>query len=211
MEEFFMKQYFKIISFILILTVAMMSVCIVGASADSTYTPPEEFIYGDVDMDGEVTVRDATLIQKGVAGIVYLTAVQKYLAVADSENFSVRNATAIQKHLAGLDTASSVDKVVEMAYTDKFSGAIDDDALFDYSLIFIQTKSNEYEYTLEDFPEFKFDKITYWKPVHANYTICELYLREPSRKNVIKAIEALDYRANFDIENIIPNYADTPA
>ncbi len=206
-----MKQYFKIISFILIISVMMASVCVFGASAESTYTPPEEFIYGDVDMDGEVTVRDATLVQKGVAGIVYLTAVQKYLAVADSENFSVRNATAIQKHLAGLDTASSVDKVVEMAYTDKFSGAIDDDALFDYSLIFIQTKSNEYEYTLEDFPEFEFDRITYRKPVYANYAICNLYLSEPSRENVLKAIKALDYRANFDIENIIPNYADTPA
>ncbi len=206
-----MKQYFKIISFILIISVMMANVCVFGASAESTYTLPEEFIYGDVDMDGEVTVRDATLVQKGVAEVVYLTAVQRYLADTEGEGFSVRNATAIQKHLAGLDTASSVDEVVKMTYTDKFSSKVPEDAEFDYSLILVQTKSNEYEYTLEDFPEFEFDRITYRKPVYANYAICNLYLSEPSRENVLKAIKALDYRANFDIENMIPNYADIEA
>ena len=107
-----MKQYFKIISFFLIISVMMASVCVFGASAESTYTPPEEFIYGDVDMDGEVTVRDATLVQKGVAEVVYLTAVQRYLADTEGEGFSVRNATAIQKHVAGMETGYPIAKPV---------------------------------------------------------------------------------------------------
>ena len=204
-----MKQYFKIISFILIISVMMASVCVFGASADSTYTPPEEFIYGDVDMDGEVTIRDATLVQKGVAEVVYLTAVQRYLADTEGEGFSVRNATAIQKHLAGLDTTSSVDEVVKMTYTDKFSGAIDDDALFDYSLIMVMSKHLEFEYTLEDFPEFEFDKITSIGSVDRNFLDYCLYLREPTRENVLKAIEVLDYRANLDIKSVDPNYIFT--
>ena len=204
-----MKQYFKIISLILIISVMMASVCVFGASAESTYTPPEEFIYGDVDMDGEVTIRDATLVQKGVAEVVYLTAVQRYLADTEGEGFSVRNATAIQKHLAGLDTASSVDEVVEMTYSDKFSSAIDDDAVFDYSLIMVMSKHLEFEYTLEDFPEFEFDKITSIGSVDRNFLVYCLYLREPTRENVLKAIEVLDYRANLDIKSAEPNYIFT--
>ena len=204
-----MKQYFKIISFILIISVMMASVCVFGASADSTYTPPEEFIYGDVDMDGEVTVRDATLVQKGVAEVVYLTAVQRYLADTEGEGFSVRNATAIQKHLAGLDTASSVDEVVKMTYTDKFSSNVPEDADFDDSLIMVISKHLEFEYTLEDFPEFEFDKITSIGSVDRNFLVYCLYLREPTRENVLKAIEVLDYRANLDIKSVEPNYIFT--
>ena len=75
-----MKVYLKLMSVLLILIIGLMGVSVFGVSAESEYTQPEKFIYGDVDMDGVVTVKDATLIQKGVADITYVTVVQRYLA-----------------------------------------------------------------------------------------------------------------------------------
>ena len=207
-----MKQYFKIISFILIISVMMANVCVFGASADSTYTPPEEFIYGDVDMDGEVTVRDATLVQKGVAGVVYLTAVQRYLAVADSEDFSVRNATAIQKHLAGLDTASSVDEVVKMTYTDKFSNEMRFWEHSETDHIIIEPVNASWEYTLEDFSEYDFSQIKVSVYEFNNIFRKEiiLYLSDPGKENIENAIRTLDYRANLDLKYAIVATYDYP-
>ena len=197
-----MKRYFKIISFILIISVMMASVCVFGASAESTYTPPEEFIYGDVDMDGEVTVRDATLVQKGVAEVVYLTAVQRCLADTEGEGFSVRGATAIQKHLAGLDTASSVDEVVEMTYTDKFSQGKTLDALFEGRYLVITPTNADYDYTLADFPELNFSRIEKTVLSYSKHTYYMLYLQEPGKENLLEALKALDYRANFDLKYV---------
>ena len=173
-----------------------------GASAESTYTPPEEFIYGDVDMDGEVTVRDATLVQKGVAEVVYLTAVQRYLADTEGEGFSVRNATAIQKHLAGLDTASSVDEVVKMTYTDKFSQGKTLNALFEGRYLVITPKNADYDYTLADFPELNFSRIEKTVLSYSKHTFYMLYLQEPGKENLLEALKALDYRANFDLKYV---------
>ncbi|MBQ3073713.1 MAG: dockerin type I repeat-containing protein [Ruminococcus sp.] len=173
-----------------------------GASAESTYTPPEEFIYGDVDMDGEVTVRDATLVQKGVAEVVYLTAVQRYLADTEGEGFSVRNATAIQKHLAGLDTASSVDEVVKMTYTDKFSQGKTLNALFEGRYLVITPKNADYDYTLADFPELNFSRIEKTELSYSKRTYYMLYLQEPGKENLLEALKALDYRANFDLKYV---------
>ena len=173
-----------------------------GASAESTYTPPEEFIYGDVDMDGEVTVRDATLVQKGVAEVVYLTAVQRYLADTEGEGFSVRNATAIQKHLAGLDTAYSVDEVVKMTYTDKFSQGKTLNALFEGRYLVITPKNADYDYTLADFPELNFSRIEKTELSYSKRTYYMLYLQEPGKENLLEAIKALDYRANFDLKYV---------
>ncbi|MBQ3073417.1 MAG: dockerin type I repeat-containing protein [Ruminococcus sp.] len=173
-----------------------------GASAESTYTPPEEFIYGDVDMDGEVTVRDATLVQKGVAEVVYLTAVQRCLADTEGEGFSVRGATAIQKHLAGLDTASSVDEVVKMTYSDKFSQGKTLNALFEGRYLVITPKNADYDYTLADFPELNFSRIEKTVLSYSKHTFYMLYLQEPGKENLLEAIKALDYRANFDLKYV---------
>ena len=187
---------------ITLLMITGSSFAAAGASAESTYTPPEEFIYGDVDMDGEVTVRDATLVQKGVAEVVYLTAVQRYLADTEGEGFSVRNATAIQKHLAGLDTASSVDEVVKMTYTDKFSQGKTLDVLFEGRYLVITPKNADYDYTLADFPELNFSRIEKTELSYSKRTYYMLYLQEPGKENLLEALKALDYRANFDLKYV---------
>ena len=155
-----------------------------------------------MDMDGEVTVRDATLVQKGVAEVVYLTAVQRCLADTEGEGFSVRGATAIQKHLAGLDTASSVDEVVKMTYSDKFSQGKTLNALFEGRYLVITPKNADYDYTLADFPELNFSRIEKTELSYSKRTYYMLYLQEPGKENLLEALKALDYRANFDLKYV---------
>lgn len=60
-------------------------------------------LLGDVDLDGKVTVKDATLIQKHIVGLAALS--DEALALADTscdEKVSVQDATLIQKLVAGL-------------------------------------------------------------------------------------------------------------
>ncbi len=58
---------------------------------------------GDADMDGEVTARDATLIQKYDTGLATLTPTQILLADVNYDGeANVRDATMIRKYLAGL-------------------------------------------------------------------------------------------------------------
>jgi len=60
------------------------------------------YIIGDADVDGRITVKDATIIQKHVAKLLTLNDVQLILADANAdENVSVKDATQIQKFVAG--------------------------------------------------------------------------------------------------------------
>ncbi len=59
---------------------------------------------GDANEDGKVNVRDATQIQKAVAGLVTLEFSANMKADADfNGEINVRDATRVQKNLAGLD------------------------------------------------------------------------------------------------------------
>lgn len=58
---------------------------------------------GDVNLDGKVTVADATAIQKYLASMEILNSLQRKAAeVNNDSNVSISDATAIQKHIAGL-------------------------------------------------------------------------------------------------------------
>lgn len=210
-----MKIYLKLVSVLLILVLVFMGVGVFGVSAEGTYIKPEKFIYGDVDMDSVVTVKDATLVQKGVAGITYVTAVQKYLADPAGEGFNVKNATAIQKYLAGHETESMIGEELDMSSQDEFSSKnkFYEGDTRDY-MIEVYVKNTEWDYTLEDFPEYDFNKIIV---NHVEYgtildiKVCYLYLSNHSKENVEDAIRALDYRANLDLRYVYMSYIYTPA
>ena len=72
----------------------------------------QEYLLGDIDGDGEVSVLDATYIQKYIA----LLPVPEYeLAAADTEGdgeISVLDATLIQKWIAMLLTDSDIDTII---------------------------------------------------------------------------------------------------
>ena len=68
-----------------------------------TFDATKDYLLGDVNGDGKISVLDATLIQKYLAGLVTLSDTQK--AAADVNNdgsVSVLDATLIQKYIAGL-------------------------------------------------------------------------------------------------------------
>ena len=66
-------------------------------------------MYGDVDYDWEVTVKDSTLIQKYIAGMEKLSISQRWNASVVSDNkINIKDATAIQKHLASVETNSRI-------------------------------------------------------------------------------------------------------
>ncbi len=63
----------------------------------------EGYSTGDVNMDGDLNVKDATTIQKQLASLVNLSIDAQTLADYNSDgNLNVKDATAIQKSLAGL-------------------------------------------------------------------------------------------------------------
>ena len=68
---------------------------------------------GDVDLDGEVTIIDATKIQRYLADINDLDRIQRFLADTDGDGeVSILDATAIQRRLASLPAPEIIDKIV---------------------------------------------------------------------------------------------------
>lgn len=60
-----------------------------------------EYMLGDVDMDGEITISDVTVIQKSLADVITLTDEAASLADVDKDgSVSIDDATTIQKYVA---------------------------------------------------------------------------------------------------------------
>lgn len=64
----------------------------------------DEFLLGDVDSDGSVTIFDATTIQRQIAGLAVSSYSEKAADCDGDGRVTVVDATAIQRHLAGLST-----------------------------------------------------------------------------------------------------------
>lgn len=193
----------KQLCFVMALILALGSVTVFAEE----YTVPDPLLYGDVDMDGEVTIKDATAIQKGIAELEYLTSVQRFLADPDKTGVSIKNATAIQKKIAGINVGDSlIGSAVNMELQDEFSSNmsfVENHTKIDRILVY--PTNIEWEYTLADFPEYDFNNIEVeyidleYSP---DYLQCYLYLSNPSRDSVEEAIRALDYRANLDLSEV---------
>lgn len=62
-------------------------------------------ILGDVNFDGKVNVKDATMIQKAVAKIITLTDIESICSDVNADKkVNVKDATAIQKYVAKIET-----------------------------------------------------------------------------------------------------------
>ncbi len=70
-------------------------------------------ILGDANEDAAVNIKDATAIQKHVAGLITLSETGVKLADVDSNTtVNIKDATAIQKHIAGMDTGFEIGKEI---------------------------------------------------------------------------------------------------
>ena len=74
----------------------------ISRKIDTIYDGP---VYGDVDGDGDVTIDDATLIQKAAIDLIGFTNLQKQLADVNGDGrVSVLDTTCIQKYVAEFTT-----------------------------------------------------------------------------------------------------------
>lgn len=79
-----------------------------GATADSVNGTSIGYV-GDADMSDDISIKDATAIQKSIAKLVTFTDTQELLADADlSGDISIKDATAIQKWIAQIAVEAPV-------------------------------------------------------------------------------------------------------
>lgn len=88
-------------------------------TAAPTQAPTESIgIIGDSNGDKNVTIKDATLIQKSIAGLETLSGNAKLLAdVNGNKSVEIKDATCIQKYVAMLDGAGNAGKAYEKVIT----------------------------------------------------------------------------------------------
>jgi lysophospholipase L1-like esterase len=69
------------------------------------------YVYGDVDLDHHVTIVDATMIQRCLAGLNTCSLLQSYLSDADGDGYvTIIDATIIQRFLASMANGGRVNE-----------------------------------------------------------------------------------------------------
>ena len=92
--------------------IARYTCTICGATKNETFTyePDSDVMIGDSDMDKNVTIFDATAVQRVLVGLD-VKKFSEYSADADEDfALTIFDATAIQRHLAGLPTNKNIGK-----------------------------------------------------------------------------------------------------
>ena len=158
------------------------------------------YISGDIDSDGKLTVKDATLIQKYLAKVpeavktVYEHRLGYCVMEVDepwelkmfggSFKVTVKDATYIQKKVA---------KMIKEEESTLFA----DDAISIYL-----EQDEVKEYTVADFPEFEAEKVERWDSGVLELTILTVYLKNPGKSNVINAVNSLKYREGAEFDSV---------
>ena len=102
----------KTISAILAAAIAASALTAGGISV-SAEENSKNYIYGDADLDGAVTVGDCTLVQKASVGLEEFSGLQKQIADVDgSGEVNIDDATILQEFLAEYQVAYSIGEVV---------------------------------------------------------------------------------------------------
>ena len=77
-------------------------------------TPVDKGVLGDVDGNGKVNIKDATMIQKAVAKIISLTDAEFIRADVNADaKVNIKDATAIQKYVAKIETGLPIGESVK--------------------------------------------------------------------------------------------------
>ena len=94
-----MKKFLSV-TFVLLL---LFSFSFAAFASDDLEILPDKYKVGDVDMDGDISIVDATLVQRHLAQIDVLSSKQLELADTNFDaSVSISDATRIQMHVAGL-------------------------------------------------------------------------------------------------------------
>ena len=98
----------RLLCVLLTLVLAFPCCTAISAAAADDRSEEEVYLLGDVDMDGDVTVIDATLIQREQADMCELSGLQKELGNIEGSGIDVTSATLIQRYAANIPTAYPV-------------------------------------------------------------------------------------------------------
>ena len=108
-----------------IIVVTIMTTCaatsVSAANVDVLQTNDSvgTLIIGDVDLDGEVSIMDASMLQCALAGLTELSDDQWFVSnTTNSERVSVMDATEIQKYIAGLECNGCTGETVKQPVED---------------------------------------------------------------------------------------------
>lgn len=109
--------------FMVMITVFISTVIGTGAATVDKATVSQKvtttIIIGDVDLDGVVSVMDATEIQRALIDLVFLEGINWEAANVFGDNScDISNATMIQRYLAGYSYSADVGKTIEYTYID---------------------------------------------------------------------------------------------
>ncbi|MBQ5399326.1 MAG: starch-binding protein [Ruminococcus sp.] len=100
-----MKKKFLALALCFALALSVFSLPIAVSAAESGKTVTAATAKGDVNLDGNFDVRDATAVKRYVAKLITLTNEQKKIADVDKNgDVDVRDATKMQRIIAKLDT-----------------------------------------------------------------------------------------------------------
>ncbi len=110
----------KLLSVILAAVLLTSSLVVGSVSAAAEITQQPVYLLGDVDRKGEVTILDATLIQRSLADLETFDTIQEYQADVDSDDeVTILDATDIQRRLASLSENENIGKALNEVYKTK--------------------------------------------------------------------------------------------
>ena len=144
----------RALSFLLAAVIAASVLAFSGVSAAATEKEEQtDYLMGDVNLDGYVTVGDVTALQRSLAEISELSGLQTELAKVDGEELSVQTATLIQNHLAELETGCPISEPAG----DENEGVVYSEKAMMYACVGGQTASQQDKVTLSTaYPEVAF-------------------------------------------------------
>jgi len=170
------------------LTLAFAMILCMVASAIPSFTALEKTekdtfvgILGDVDMDGRVTIKDATRIQKHIAKIISLDAKAQRLArCLQYSGLNIKCVTSIQKHVAKINLkGKDGERIGQRIYSDY-------DAVFQT----ISTAMQKYkQYCQENgYPEFSLGWNTVYEspPSLNDYFSTNTYVSDTEKSDIVK-------------------------
>lgn len=101
----------RIISALLAAVIAVSGLTLYSVTAAAAEQKEQAvYLLGDVDLDGAVSVIDATGILRSLAELSELRGLQTALAQIDGKEMDIRSATLIQRYLAGINTDFPIGK-----------------------------------------------------------------------------------------------------
>lgn len=165
------------------------------------------YIAGDIDDDKKLTVKDATVIQK------YLAKVSEGLEIVNNHRLGYCLMETDQPWAKGMFGSSAEVTIKDATHIQKKVAKIIIDEemppFYDDRVILCVENENTKEYTLEDFSEYEFESMESWGSKYSELRILTLYLKNPSKTNVIDAVNSLKHREGTEFSRVTPEYIPT--